>query len=282
MDFSSFKQKHDLLTLLVAFMAVVLSQFPPIYKLFYAPEIEIRKESSFFITPNVYQGLTLGINYSATNVGEEPGRIREVYLFITNDSDELLHAARANYFKSSKLDAFGAAQWEILSEIALMPGKNWSHLILFNREHANEELDDIRDIQDQVKEERREWEWDMEDKGYNINKDYLEMPEFKISKETLDALKKVIEKKVNWLKIGTHNLIIVSFTGEGANYTKYKFQIDEIDLKNFARSLGGYVTDIDGSSLESTRFGLEKGEYDISDSVYSALSKIVEVRGFEI
>lgn len=272
MNWKSIKERHDLLSLLVAAIAVLLSQFPPVYQWFYSPDIEIGKSESFVLFPSVYTGLAISKYYSATNTGEEPGRVKNISLFFTDGEHNVLHKVSSQGYRLHGTGQFGQSQWEQFTELSLKPGENWSHLVSFNRRLKNFELDSLRYIQDEIQSEREEWKWKMEEQGWNLEKYDPDMPEFKISDELLEKLKLEVNKKISWLKEGEYILHEISYTDEKHEINSYSFEINKNHLVNFALSIDSYAYGLD-SSLPSVIFELKGIEAKISKELQKVIDE---------
>lgn len=275
MKLKSIKERHDLLSLLVAAIAVLLSQFPPVYEWFYAPEIEIKSEQAFGIVPNLYSGIQIAKHYSVTNVGEKTGRVKSLYLFIVDQDGTLLQEVRAQSFRLPIIDHLGQQPWEQFSELNLQPDTNWSHLVSFSHRIPNNEFDEIRLIMEEVNIEEELWEYEMEDQGYNLDniEINLDAPTFKISPPLLTKLKNSIKNKVPWLKEGVFNLYEVSMTGESPIIKSYQFEIRNEHIKYLSRALDSYSEGLTPYNLPSIMFEINSLETIIPKSVLAKINK---------
>ncbi len=274
MNLKNIRERHDILTLLVAAVAVFLSQFPPVYQWFYSPEIEVRAEQSFFLFPEVGSGISVSKYYSATNVGEEPGRVKSVYLIFTDKNGKLLHEVRSQGYKLHGAGDFGRASWEPFTELSLKPGDNWSHLISFNRQLTNFELDEMRRVHNEFRYERIVWDDAMEAKGWDIRKFDANRPRprFEVSSERVANLRKKIIEQVSWLKVGNYILHEVSITSDSQLTHSYEFSIDDYHVSRFADSINGFSSGLD-SNLPSVVFEMSQIDTELSSKLKEKIKK---------
>lgn len=277
MKLAESKNTQGRLSLLIATIAVLLSQFPPVYQWFYAPELEIKVGQSFSIIPNPYYGLSVSKYYSVTNIGEEYGRIKSIYLFIADMEENILYETRAQSYRANMVPQFGEVQWEEFTEVSLRPGENWSHLVAFFSRLKNSQFDDIREIQNEIEEERENWEYEMEKKGYDIDDFDPKMPEFQISNELAGELKAAIIEKIKWLDEGKYKLYEVSFTGNEPKVVGYSFTIHEYHITRFGRSLDTLSSAFDISRfLPHVIFELELDSDIVPKSIKERVKRINE------
>ena len=243
MDLTGLKEKRDLLSLLVATVAVVLSQFPPVYQWFYSSELEFRIEPSSMITPNAYSGLSISRYHSITNTGDKSGRVKALYLFIVDTTGSILYEARAQGYRLHGLGGFGQAQWEQFSEINLGPGENWAHQVSFNRMQSNRELDEMREIRMRIEDKETRWELVMEEQGYDM--DDIDAPLFELNGPLLDELMAVVSRKTGWFGEGEYAIFDAFITDSGAKVFGYDVGVSGSHVRSFARSLEGLSYGLD-------------------------------------
>lgn len=260
-------KKHERLSLLIATVAVLLSQFPPIHQWFHAPELEIKIIPSFAIAPNLSNGLAISKSYSATNVGEKPGRIKSLYLFIVNMEGNILHETKAATYRLNTLGSFNEPQWERFTEVSLQPGENWSHHVSFFSRLRNSQLGAIKIVQEMINEERYAWEYEMEEQGYNLNDLDSNMPEFTIPKELSEKLQNAIKKTIKWFKEGQYQLYEVSLTGSEPMVIGYRFTIKKAHITQFANSLDRLTNEIDYPRIPYVIFDIEQDSETIPESI---------------
>lgn len=273
MTLKHINEKRDLLSLLIATVAVLLSQFPPVYTWFYAPNLDIRTEESFAIRADAYVGLSIAKYYSVTNIGKESGRVQDLRLFIADQNGNLVQQIRAQNFRLPSASLIGQPQLEKFSEISLKPGDNWAHFISFGRKLNTLELEGIRYFRDEIKSERDEWEDDLQEQGYDFEKFDEDMPLFQISEKLLSNLKNAIKKKIKWFSEGDYKLYEVTFTGDNPQIRQYSFVIKEHDLKIFADSLGEFSYGLMPSFMPNVIFEITRSDDVIPNSVMDKINK---------
>ena len=223
------KGNRDLLSLLVASIAVVLSQFPPAHQWFYGPELEFTHEPSFAISPNIYSGLSFSKRYSVTNVGEESERIKALYVFIVDPEGSLLYEARARQY-SEQLQ--GVLQWEQLSEIIIGPGENWSHFVLSSGQVDNRDFNAVQEFQMRIEREAEIW---------RLERNAFDAPMFEMSGDLLDDLKSFIGEKTDWLDEGEYKVFDAFVTDDDdVRILGYEFTVRELHVDRFVQQVNGF------------------------------------------
>lgn len=113
-------------SMVVSFMAVVLSQLPPIHLLLRPRRLEVEVHSRVQLThrvgnPNV--GLVVGI----TNSGGRDLRIRSMHLRVTRDGQALVALPAQAYYETSS-----STSSVLLVPFNLKPGDSWAHKSIFS------------------------------------------------------------------------------------------------------------------------------------------------------
>lgn len=221
------KGNRDLLSLLVASIAVVLSQFPPAYQWFHDSELKFTLEPSFVISPNIYSGLSFSRHYSATNVGEEPGRIKTLYVFIVDPEGSLLYEAKAQQYRLQ-----GVLQWVQFSEINLGPGENWSHLVLSVEQVDNRDLNAVQEFQMRIEREAEIW---------RSERNVFGAPMFEMSRDLLGDLKSFIGEKTGWLKEGKYKVFDAFVTDDDdVRILGHEFAVSDLHVDQFVQQINGF------------------------------------------
>lgn len=272
---SSEKQrKHDMLSLLVATIAVLLSQVPPVYQWFHDPELELRIPSSFEITPSLQSGFSIMKQYSITNVGEKPARVTSMHLFISDTDGNLLYessAARYRLHGAPELNLSVLDTWEVFSEINLQPNENWTHKVSFEKSVSGAELDGVRDIQEKVDEERHEWELEMERAGINLYSD--DAPWFEASGELNEEIERGIRDEIAWLGEGEYRMH-AAFVDDDVQVETYAFTVRPYHLRRFASSLNSLSDGSGYDTFASISFDIELNSEEMPQSVIDSLESI--------
>ena len=274
MTFSGASGKHDMLSLLVAIMAVLLSQVPPVYQWFYEPELEFRVPPSFDVAPSLYSGFSIMKHYSITNIGEKRARIKSMHLFISDTEGNLLYESSASRFRLHGTPNMGLMlldSWEAFSEINLNPNENWTHEVAFEKRLTGFELDGVRGIQARVDEERYDWELEMEEAGVNLYSD--DAPMFEVSEELNEETAREIRAKVAWFSEGEYR-IHAAFIGDDVHVKTYAFVVRPYQIRRFALSLDSLS---DGSGYDtflSTSFDIELNTEEIARPVEERLESM--------
>ena len=248
---------RGLLSLLVAAIAVLLSQFPPVYQWFEAANMQVKVSHSFVISSGLFRAPSITKHFSVTNVGKAPGRIISLHLFITNRNEEILYESSAQAYRLRILGQFERQKWEEFSELSLHSDRTWSHLVSFGRQLSNAEIEDIQAIQFEVEEEREEWRHVMEEKGYDVDSIDYTGPTFDLPDTLSNNLSEAVKERIPWLQEGRYRLYEICATANGTKAMGYDFKIHKRQVRQFSRSLDRLLHDIDYGNLPNVRFRMQ-------------------------
>lgn len=119
---------------LIAFLALILSQLPPIHILVRRAKLDLEVYSRIMITHKVGNP-NLQIHLILRNVGGRTIRVKKMYAKISRDDNSVMHLPAQNYVASPKDN-----QLVLLTSFDLKPRTEWSHLVNFlNYFDRNEE-----------------------------------------------------------------------------------------------------------------------------------------------
>lgn len=237
------KENHNFLSLMVAVVAVLLSQFPPIYTLFYSPEIEIGEAST------VYSYHKFGlVNFvkkvSINNDGNEWTRIKKVGVLIIDSNGKVVASLPAKSFQTGN-DSFGKAIWGMVGELALEPHKNWNKLVTFHENLNEKEYMSLFFTKLKIDEEIKDWEDMMKEKGYSLLEPKEGDPDFKLSDDLFVNVKSICETKLNWFKPGKYKFVEYVCYGKANeikyDYVAYGFEINDIHITEFIRIINEHI-----------------------------------------
>ncbi|KFI10854.1 hypothetical protein F0223_16815 [Vibrio coralliilyticus] len=127
------KDNHDLLSLAVAAVAVLLSQFQPIYKYFDDYDLEPRSINYMQILPHPYNGITLNVPITFGNSGEVKGAIHDVYAFVTQKKSSDSFVYRASDIKLPKKGQMMFNEWYEFYPQSIEPDDIWSKTLRFSK-----------------------------------------------------------------------------------------------------------------------------------------------------
>ena len=142
----------------VAAVAIILSQLPPIHILIKKAKIDLELYSKISITHKVGNP-NLQLHVIISNVGGKKIRIKDINTTIERDSKPLIMLPAQNYLQNQT-----DQNTVLFTSFSLKPGDEWAHIVnllnFFNREAESEYrkleakmLSDFRDKKSQLKEE---------------------------------------------------------------------------------------------------------------------------------
>lgn len=143
---------------IVAAVAIILSQLPPIHILIKKAKIDIELYSKISITHKIGNA-NLQLHLIIANIGGRKIRIKNIDATIERDGTPLITLPAQNYLQNQT-----DQNTVLFTAFSLKPGDEWAHIVnflnFFNREEESEYrklegkiLSDFRDKQSQLKEE---------------------------------------------------------------------------------------------------------------------------------
>ncbi|KJY72078.1 hypothetical protein [Vibrio nigripulchritudo] len=236
------KNNHDLLSLCVAAIAVLLSQFQPIYKYFESYELRIQKISSIQIHPNPNGGISLSLRPVFGNSGQEKGIIHDLTIVIDNDSS---YSYSASDIKFPKQGEMMFNHWLEYSPQTIEPDSIWAKTLRFTSRQLSDDWSLLlKNSRQALAEDRKMW---CED-NYPAC-EYMNGKMYFPPSNIIDNYIKGIFKEHSWLKAGKHEIAVIYEMG-GIEPEEYRcdllsFEIDRIDIKFIEAEM---VSAIDGQS----------------------------------
>ena len=268
------ERMRNLLSLLIAAIAVLLSQFPPVYQWFETANLQIKIERKFVLSSDIFRAPSINKHYSVTNIGKAPGRIKSLRLFITSSNGDVLYETSAQAYRLRSLGPFDRHKWEEFSEIGLNPSRNWSHLVSFGRPLNNPALEEIQAIQSEINEKRDEWKYRMEDEGHRVDSLDYDGPDFVLPEKYSERLSAIAKKNIPWLQEGGYRLYEVTLSGDdGRKSMGYNFKIQKQHIRQFSRSLDRRLSSLDYGYTPFVVFEIYPNEEGLPKSVEKRLAE---------
>lgn len=236
--FNKIKEKHDVFSLLIAFVAVILSQFPPLYEIFDKAKFDIKTSSYIDIYPNHLSGIHLSKKISITNTGEKKGRVKNIYFLIVDKEDNIHNISKVHLYSKNEKNNFQQDIVMEFTEINLDVLQNWSHVASFLPKNITLNRN-YRMIMNTIAEEKTTWEKKMLKEGYDFNK-YNPGKEhiyFKPSNESMIRLKRYVMNNLNWFKEGDFTLWEIYISDQSNIYKSYNFKLTNHMIFNFKNGI---------------------------------------------
>ncbi|WP_104401542.1 hypothetical protein [Vibrio penaeicida] len=236
------KNNHDLLSLCVAAIAVLLSQFQPIYKYFESYDLRIQKITSIQISPNPNEGLSLSLRPVFGNSGQEKGIIHDLTIVIDNDSS---NSYKASDIKFPKQGEMMFNHWLEYSPQTIEPDSIWAKTLRFTSRQLSDDWSLLlKNSRKALAEDNKKWcEDNYPECEYMSGRMYI--PPLKI----VDSYVEGIFKEHSWLRPGKHQMAIIyeigSIEPEDYRCDLLSFEIDNIDIQFIKAEM---VSAIDGQS----------------------------------
>lgn len=276
MSWKKIKERHDFFSMLIALGALLLSQFPPIYEMFYAPDIIVSEQNTLQITPNFPSGIAVTKQLTISNTGEEVGRIRSAHLFISDEKDNIYYYSKAFSYLSNDQDQFGNAKFSAFSELLLAPNQLWAHqtyyLGLLN-EHEVESGKIIREAEDS---EKQRWFEKMTEDGWDFSRYERNRPNFEISDELFSTIFKSIKAKLLWMEEGEYFVHEVLTLEDQQLVQSYKISVSDELIEQISNNIQGYKPGIMQPVLFSSYVQLEPADITISKEIQRKIDFAIE------
>jgi len=134
-------KKVELLSLVVAVVAVALSQFKPLYEYFTSPEFEIEINQNLQMT-HLYGKIFLHPHFSISNTGDAPGKLNDVKFFVLSkgsDTFKEVLTAKAYFANAESIGIDSQPTPHPFSNVTIMPDIDWAHYLGVDRKRPNVE-----------------------------------------------------------------------------------------------------------------------------------------------
>ena len=225
------------LSVMIAFIAVVLSQFPPIYDFFKKPELSSLTSNEVHIAASPAVGITFDKMISITNTGNKAGWIKKIDIVIENSKGDVVDHLTADRYRHPIVESFGDPIVYPWNEILLKPENSWAKIVFFTKPIANGTLTNLNRLSKKIQKEEEKWEeeWgDVDDARVRLD---IDMPEFEISDVLFAEIEKIAKENIRWLQPGTYR-VTEYYRTEHNDFVKiYELKVTKKFSEYFLKSL---------------------------------------------
>ena len=230
------------LSLGVAALAVVLSQFPPLMTYYASPEFELVADSPINVSHNLGE-IVLSPYLQIKNSGDAEGTVSKIELIVSKKGDSSFKKgmrAQIYYLKPSAISPGQLPVQIPFSNISIQPGETWEAYVDFFKAHDVSRRGKIAEFRERVSSEFLESQKQRSNKQGIV---YFEPPT--ISDDLFNRIKSHTEKELSPFVIGQYSLHLklYSKSDQEPDLQKcYLFTVFEGDLREMDRITGMYRT----------------------------------------
>lgn len=218
-------------TVVVSFLAILLSQLPPIHILLRPPKLDVEAYSRMHITHKVGNPNTQ-LHLIVTNAGGREVKIKSIILSFTRGDEDRFTLPAQTYVQSP-----GDKDAVLLTSFKLKPKEEWAHLVNFLNFFSRNEEKEYRQFESNLKNDI------LQKRDMLENKDILVEAENNNVQPIIDFYK----RKFRWLPGEYEVFLEIRAVPEKASiYRKYRitlFESDSIELQDYIKDFkyGGGV-----------------------------------------
>lgn len=247
------KKNHDLLSLFIAGIAVLLSQFQPIYKYFEDYEIELQKLDKIQLVPHPYAGISVITRPIIGNSGAEKGVIHNIHLIISEESSNELYIYKSSDIKIPKVGSMMFNEWLEFSPQTINTGNIWSKNLRFTKTNvSNSFIQLVNNVQIKLEEDNNEWCEDNYPACEQMNGMMYIPP-----KELTGKFYKGVIKEHSWIKPGKKKLTVIYETGtvkpEQTICEEYTFNINKFNTRTLLTEIRLAMDSSAGMTFDTKR-----------------------------
>jgi hypothetical protein len=232
------KPTLDVISIIIAAVAVLLSQFPPVHTWWDKAEFEIKDVNELFVQASSTKGTAVGKQVALTNVGQEIGRIFDIELIVTSKDFDIIQRLKAKRYKEPSANFREA--WVTYTELAIEKGEHWSKFVVFEGEISPTNFSQTQELSKIEAKERSLWEDEMRSLGVDLSFGNRSKPTYSMSESLFEKVKTHIQGMLKFIKSGEYKLVQALYTDEGIIMTVYRFDITSEHISIFDRSLWAF------------------------------------------
>lgn len=224
MTFSQIFTDWKFWSVVVSFLALVLSQLPPIHILIRKAKLDLEVHSRIFITHKIGNP-NLQLHLILRNMGGRSLRIKNISASISRDTQHLVQLPAQSYVANPKEN-----QFVLLTSFDLKPDEEWSHAVSFLNFFDRTDEKIYRDAEINLKNEIYRQKEEFGDKHFAVAQ-----PEF------VKPFEDLFNRKFKWLP-GEYSLKIsvVTSTSRANILKQYRFTIFESQTESLISHKEGY------------------------------------------
>lgn len=254
---SAIKEKHDILTLAVAVIAVVLSQFPPIYTIFDSEEIILNDINSLTFLPSLSDGFNIVHTVQSSNSGEKTGFIKGSRIYIFNSNQELVLNQKAVMYESKERDYFNNLALKEMENIVIGPLEPLSTKFLYKGYMSADDQLKMSNIRNRYQSENSKFGL-----SRDLNSSLMFSRDFEITDFLYSKTSSYIQNKTKWFIPGQYLILHILDLGDRSVEATYLMTISKSEVEN----LNFYILNMKDSNSIYPKGEIQVQIFPISDS----------------
>lgn len=265
------KPTLDVISILIAAIAVLLSQFPPVHTWLDSAEFEVKDINELFVQASSTTGTAVGKQVAFTNVGEEIGRVFDIELIVTSKNFDIIQRLTAKRYKEPSANI--RETWVTYTELAIDKGEHWSKFVVFEGEISPTNYSQTRELSKIEAKERSLWEDEMSSLGVDLGFNNRSKPTYSMSESLFNKVKSHIQGMLKFIKSDEYRLVQALHTSEGIVMTVYRFDITLEHISIFERSLWAFKYFFQPFEVEPMILNLERSTENAPASIEELLKR---------
>jgi hypothetical protein len=205
----------------VAFIAVLLSQLPPIHVLLKKAKLDLELYSKISITHRLGNS-NLQLHLILNNIGGRRVRVKDIEVSIFKDGSHLMDLPAQNYLQNQN-----DQNTVLFTTFALDPKNEWAHITNFLNFFGRDDEKEYQKIEGDLLADFRSHQKELKAKGADASDEFYEHP-----KELVQPAFEFFENHFRW-KAGEYNMSVKVVTdSKSADITRsYRFTVFESHME---------------------------------------------------
>ena len=230
---------HNIASVLIAGLAVVLSQFPPLHTYFESSEVKISLPQKLLLQPNFNSGVIYGVDLKLNNVGAETSNVLAVQLIFERDDEVVDSILSDNVTPSDGNIGVGVAVAQTFTDFYIPPNSVKKQFYGFYKGNAKAEAElRVSSLFSQYLKEYQDWEVanGLDRSSFESGNFPLlgvDLPVYEMSDDLHDQLANSVHQKLAWWQVGEYKLSVVVYTKDEVVIESFNFSITKDTMQPF-------------------------------------------------
>lgn len=229
---------HNIASVIIAAIAVALSQFPPLHTYFQTSELKMTIPQRLMLQPNFPAGVVYGLKLKLNNVGDKVSNVLAVQLIFEKNGKVVENIMSTSTKHLNNYSVLAIPLDESFTDFYVPPSDNVAQFYSFyKRADAHEAEIRVNRLFRMYLKEYQDWEQDSTVRAVsNIAAGEL-LPEastaYEMSDSLHDHLSSKVRRKLSWWQLGEYKLSIVVYTNEEVVLESFSFDITKDTMAAF-------------------------------------------------
>jgi len=231
-------KNKDIYGLAISVLALVFSQFPPLYTYNYKPIFELHARGRLLLLDKMGK-LEFQIPISIINTGKSSGNIYDIKsAFIDSEKKEIVKTMRVDQFMSidSNIMIPSLEKWDNFIGLSVTLDSPWLKTCSFKSEDSIEnDIDIITLIEDIKRDQEDEFliiEDELGDDDYELkmDKQFEHQQNYKLKPEHKQRLADILKKTYKWIEAKDYQIVFYTITKEKGETKISSLKLYRIDV----------------------------------------------------